>query len=240
MNEQQRYDTVPPPVPVEQRSGCFTWPRFLLGCLVIMVLSCGGVAGFVWFGYQYFMKTVFSEEPMVIEMVTVSPDEAAQVMAKIESLTKRLDEDGVADLVLDEREINVLVLTGDPKLADSIEGFRIDTEEDRAHVQLSLRVPFEETTRYFNIDFRGKVSIDDGHVVAVVDEATVNNIVVPEMFSEGITDQLDMNLRQNPDVRKTLDQIERFEIKEGKAFLRIRKKPSRATSVSEDQTNLAA
>jgi hypothetical protein len=240
MSEQQGYGAVPPPVPVEQRKGCFTWPRFLLGCLVVMVLSCGGVGGLVWYGYHYFMKTVLSEEPMVIEMVTVSPDEAAQVMAKIESLTKRLDEDGVADLVLDGHEINVLVLTGDPKLADSIEGFRLDTEEDRAHVQLSLRVPFEKTTRYFNVDFRGMVSIVDGHVVAVVDEATVGDIVLPEAFKQGVTEQLDMNLRQNPDMRKTLDQIERFEIKDGKAFLRIRKKPSRATSVSEDQTSLAA
>ncbi|MFO0942978.1 MAG: DUF1206 domain-containing protein [Pirellulales bacterium] len=215
----------------------FPWGCLLGGCLGIMLLgliAAGGVGYGLWSLYKGQIAKYTSDKPVEIPTIEASEEQ-------VKAIKKRFDDFGTEfeageapqELVITADEINTLI-SGDPELKGHVY-VKIEDGNIQADVSFSLGDLPGAKGRYFNGSVTLHVEIENGEVVANVVDAEVNGQPVPdEVLGPFSKENLAKEMRNDPEMAKTLERCESLEVKDDKIILKIRPKPS--TKSNKPQT----
>ncbi|OVE80647.1 hypothetical protein BVY04_05360 [bacterium M21] len=196
--------------------GCFGG-----GCLLMVIAVV--VASVI--GYN-FVTGLVADTPSV-EIPVLNPEKVEAVEQKFEAYTKKVDEAAVGEevgaLVLDADELNAMLGDFFKNLPED-ERIRVKVmiEGDEMTGDLSMPIGTPEEPKWINGKASFTVTIKDGVADIRVAKFSVEDMQVPESFMAGIKEEnMAKDLNKDPEMRKNLKRVKKFEIKDGKIYVEL-------------------
>lgn len=221
----------------EKKSGC--GKCCLVSCLGVIVLTVVSVVAAVVLVPRYVrsLREKYTDtEPMALPEVQATEQEVARIKRRLDDFGKAVETPGApATLVLTADDINKLI-ANDPQWQKSPVRCYVTIEGDKITGQFSIsfdgmakseddRKLLEKlglAGRYLNASGTIKVSLENGVLVVILDQATVRGNPVPgfimsKLRQKNLAEDLP---RQNPDLAEALQKLESIEVKDGRIIIR--------------------
>ena len=236
----------------------------LFGCLiaaglVVGSLVCAGVGGY-WFVSKQIAKYT-SDTPLELPTVEYSEQQLAELEQRMESFGEVVDqsvaedsgaktasedgvtaEDGVTsnaaapptELVLTAEEINAMIC----KNADLRGKIFVKIENDQVSGDVSF--PLDQLPggkgRYFNGSATFDVSMQNGRLVVILVDASVNGDPVPPDFVDAMAgENLAKDMYRDPKQRKILEKFESIKVEGDRVIMELKQESAKAPGVDVDQ-----
>lgn len=223
MSVEQKPDSYYYPEPPETKQrGCFFYGCLIASIMVVLMLLATAVGGFFLYRWANNMVQQYTDvAPITLPASKLGDEEIDTLKERIIDFRKAADEGREVTLTLDAEELNAAlpIIEGDLKdrAALTIEG-------DDLKGQVS--VPFEFPglgKRYFNGSGTFKVSLENGVLLVILDQAEVKGRPIPENVMEGIRQQnLAKDAYNNPENAKTLRKLKSITVNDGKLTITTR------------------
>jgi hypothetical protein len=210
-----------------RQRGCFFY-----GCLftiVFAVLGMLAIGTIAYVGYRTVAKTLLEysdDAPTAFPKVEIPPDARASLDERVKLFKEAVEAGKAAEpLVLDSNELNALI-------SDGVEGFgdRVHFEIVDDQVEGMLALPIEKLDfmglfglkgKYVNAKGRFKVSLENGALIVVLDQAEVKGKPLPEEFMGNLrNDNLAAEAYKDPKNAEILGRIESITVADGKVTIR--------------------
>lgn len=205
---------------VKKGRGCFFY-----GCLTLVVIVLLGIVGLV-LGVRYALNKAVQQytetQPMVIPKVQASSLEVTNLQERVKVFKGALSAGtAVEPLVLNEREINVLI-TGTPDTLPLKNHVYIAVQGDQLKGQVS--VPLEKLKdwsmfrgRYLNGAASIKASLENGVLIVTLQSLQVKGVELPPHILTQLKSQnLAKDLYNDPNVAEFMRKLDRLEVKDGR------------------------
>jgi hypothetical protein len=210
-----------------QPRGCLFY-----GCITAAVLALAMIIG-VFVAYRYadrkldqFVVDYTSDAPVTLPKSNLSEAEIRAIRSRVDQFTDALDQGRGAQLVLTPDEINALI-EHDPEFKQLREKVYVFIEEDRIKSLVSYPLdglPLKRVSgRYLNGTVTWNLGLQKGVLTLRVSAVEVNETPLPPEFlnllrSENFAD----HFMADADSARTIQKLDRIEVKEGKLFLSSR------------------
>ncbi len=212
-------DPQPPRPP--RRKGCLFYGCLTLAILSLAVLVGGGLG--LYFLYQKaeaFAEEYTGTEPMDLPEVRYNAEDQERLHERVQIFADGLAEGKpTVPLVLKGEDLNML-LAASPDLSALSQGVRLKVDGDEVKGMVSLKLgdlgaPFFKE-RYLNGEASFNVALADGRLTVSPSAIVVNGKPLPEEYLAAIRQHnFAESANQNPEVMKTLKQLESIEVKAG-------------------------
>lgn len=207
-----------------RRHGCLFY-----GCITLIVLAVLALI-MLFLIYRWWMQQVnqyTDDKPVTFPQLTMPAEEQKEVK-------KRFDDFITA--VKEGKETEPLVLTSDDCNA-LIQGSEEGELRDRVHINIEgdaikgqVSLPLNElplpgmSGRYLNAEAAFKVSLENGVLIATIDQASVKGKPLPPQFIEGMRSQnLAKDAYKDPENAEAIAKLESIQVKDGKIIVKARK-----------------
>lgn len=195
----------------------------LYGCLGtlglgIALLVCGGFGSY-WFVMNQIDKYT-SDTPVALPEVELSEEELADIKARTESFKSTIDAgDTPQPLVLTADEINAAIAS-----QENLKG-KVFVKIENGQVSGDVSIPFQD--RYFNGSATFDVSLENGELIVVLQDATIKGERLPQSILDGFGKQnLARDAYDNPEVAKFLRNLQSIKVEDDKIILIPREQTS--------------
>lgn len=223
MSVEQKPDSYYYPEPPETKQrGCFFYGCLIASIMVVLMLLATAVGGFFLYRFaNKFIQQYTDVAPITLPASNLGDEETDKLKALIDDFRKAADEGREATLTLDGEELNAAL----PILDDDLKGrAALTIEGDDLKGQVSVPFDFPGLgKRYFNGSGTFKVSLENGVLLVILDQAEVKGQPLPENFMEGIRQQnLAKDAYNNRENAKTLRNLKSIVVKDGKLTITTR------------------
>lgn len=210
----------------------FTPLSCCLGCAGLLVLTAAAFVGACY----WIVDTMVADTPMAIDMPALDDADVASARQKCAALARG----DIARAVFSEPELNAILretLAG--AVAEELEvepaecKGRVEiTADDR--IKLALSLPTDRTgKRYLNIEFLGKVAIEDFEAdVADVELARIGSLDVPAFLVKGTWKQ-EGGKRANEIFGRAKSRLKSLAVDKGRVHIAISEAPRAAPAPRE-------
>lgn len=205
-----------------KKRGCFFY-----GCLSMIVLSLVAVL-LIYLGFRYLGRVAeeFTDsKPALIETVEVSPARLEALQKRLAAFKEVLDAQKVSEeLSLSAEDLNSLI-ANEPGLKElrnrvfvSIEG---DWIKGKVSIPLDKFPLFRLKGRYLNGTATFKASLENGHLLVMLDTLEVNGKPLPAQFLSQLRKQnLAQDVQQDPKTAQAIQKFETIRIQDGSVIVK--------------------
>ncbi len=214
--------------------GCL-WGCLAVVLFVVGVFVCGGVGMYFFVSNQVTKYT--SDTPVDLPTVEYDEETLAELETRVESFQETVDrgETPKEDLVLSADDINALI----GKNEDMRGKVFVKIEDGLVKGDVSIPTDFFPggKGRFFNGSATFDVSMEDGVLIVVADEASVNGEPLPGPVMEGIrSENLAKDLYKDPENAKFMRRFRDIQIDGDKVILKFKRTEPEAGSADDGET----
>lgn len=229
-------DTQPPPLPkressnpVVKKSHSGGWIAGCLAAVVLMVISLLCLGGYLTYTSVRDVAESFDDNSSVTPFVP-SDDQKKKLRDKLDALQKAQKEGGECALTLDSDDINTFISSSssfgysktDPRFAINLEG-------DVIRGKLSVPVEKDGATKYLNCDAVLSVSINHGKLDVRLKDVLLKGkrpplglrLILGQFQNQNLGRRINTDF-QHRDLRRKLRHCEKFEVRDGKIYLKLK------------------
>lgn len=219
-------DNAPSPKLEKKGHGCFFW-----GCitsLIILVIGVLLIGGGLYYGYRYLVNMAkdYSETaPATLPPATMPVADRKVLHERFDAFTEAVKKDEpVEPIILTADDLNALI-DDNPDFKGTAH-VTIEGNQIKAEVSLPLRkLPVAELAdRYLNGSATLRVSLQNGVLDVRADSLEIKGKPVPPDVLKALREQnLTKDVGNDPEQRKSMEKIDRLEVKDGKIIITPRK-----------------
>lgn len=223
MSVEQKPDSYYYPEPPETKQrGCFFYGCLIASIMVVLMLLATAVGMFFLYRFANKMVQQYTDvAPITLPASNLNDEEIDKLKERLDDFRKAADEGREVVLTLNADELNAALPLLDDDLKDRA---ALTIEGDDLKGQVSVPFDFPGMgKRYFNGSGTFKVSLENGVLLVIIDQAEVKGQPIPENVMEGIRQQnLAKDAYKDTDNAKTLRKIKSIVVKDGKLTITTR------------------
>jgi hypothetical protein len=203
----------------QNKKGCLFY-----GCLTFVLIAIAAVVG-TYFGVRKVMNTYTSNKPAPLPASNYSREQYDQLASRLQNYYTNHPDGAAVELSADE--VNAL-LQNTAALKKIGDHFWFQIESNQAKAQVSFALGDLGATQYKDRYINGTADMDikvtNGVAVLHAKNFKINGNPMPDSLSAAIQAQnLATDINNNPDWKKTLSEVKRLEIKDGKVVIELNK-----------------